>query len=60
MSNDLAEKIRSVALDQDVWQAWLAKNRAAEKRLNARMARIALVVAFALTILGLAWLITHF
>lgn len=47
----------TVATDQIIWQAWLAKNRAADERLNARMARIALVIVFALIIFGVTWMI---
>lgn len=34
MSEDLAENNMTVATDQEIWQAWLAKKRAAEERLE--------------------------
>ncbi|HJU09808.1 MAG TPA: hypothetical protein VJ728_02975 [Candidatus Binataceae bacterium] len=50
-------EVNIVPLNQVVWDAWLAKNRAKEKRLNARLAMAVVVIVIAGLLLSVAWLV---
>lgn len=56
MSDDLFGSSTTAELDDKIWQAWVAKNREAERLLNTRIARIAIAAVGGLTIFAVVWL----
>lgn len=46
----------TVPLNHAVWDAWLAKNRSKERRFNARLGKIVLIIAAAGLLLSFGWL----
>lgn len=47
---------RATTTSDEVWKAWIAKNREAERILNRRIARIAIASVVALGICATVWL----
>ena len=57
MSEELLENSATVELVDEVWQAWVAKNREADRLLNTRVAWIAISAVVALAVFATVWLL---
>ena len=55
--HDAETRATTVPLNEEVWQAWLEKNRRKERAFNAKMLRLGGVVAGVLLALGLLLLV---
>jgi hypothetical protein len=57
MSEELFENSATVEPADEVWQAWVAKNREADRLLNTRVAWIAISAVVALAVFAPVWLL---